>query len=154
MQLFFSVKGCHHRSQIAWSWFQSCYGVVLLWLSWSRDFGLISITVYSQELYCYGRPYDSTDWPLCFAADVFFLFFETYLQHPSADCHRLSHILVSECNLRNWVRNLGSLLCAPKRANSAPILDSFPNWWLITSEWNKISSIGKVGGLILCSLVH
>jgi len=51
--------------------------------------------------------YDSKDKQLCFVADVFFFFSTRILEVPRPIADILSHVLGSECNLRNWVRNLG-----------------------------------------------
>jgi len=67
----------------------------------------------------------------------FFSFFSTRnLGDPLADCP-VCHMTVNECNLRNWVRNLGALalkICGPKHENLDPVLDNFPTSRRITLE--------------------
>ena len=75
--------------------------------------------------------YVSKDRPLgvYFAADVPF-FFQRNLGGPWAEIAiKITHMLGSECNFRNWIRNLGPLALnfgAQKHENSDPILDNFP----------------------------
>ena len=85
---------------------------------------------------------------LCFTAVVSFFFFSARnLGGPSADSTKLSRVLGSECNLSNWVRDLGPL---PLKhwAQNVKILDlisdNFRTRWRIISEWNDVSSAKKV----------
>jgi len=65
----------------------------------------------------YGRPYDNNDRPLLTYLLTYVLllsFLYSFSQHvisgvPRSLATKLSHMLVTECNLRNPVRNLGRL---------------------------------------------
>jgi len=116
----------------------------------------------AESMASYGRPYDSKDGPLCFAADVSLLFFKRLISKVPWPIATIT--FPHKCNLRNWVRNLGPLILkiwSPKHENLGSDFEQLPTWRWITSEWNKISSIRKgvenykhsiSGSVVLCPI--
>ena len=88
------------------------------------------------------RPlYFTADVSICFLSVFFFRRLISEVSWPIVT--KLCHMVGGDCNLWNWVKNLGGPSPQKFGGPKTSKLDNFATWSRISPDWNKISSIGK-----------